>query len=64
MYKAAQAAFFYMANMAKEIKSITIDTLVSGEVKKLSKEDGRSFSGMIEYICRMYISASKKQNTN
>ena len=49
----------------KELKtkvSITLDTTIIEEIKRLAEEDDRSFSQYINLILREYLSDKKKSN--
>lgn len=47
--------------MAKDRESLTIDPSVNSDIKKEAKEQRRSFSGMIEFICSEYFKNKKKE---
>lgn len=61
---AASAAFFITKIMAKDRESITIDKKVNEGIKEEAKNQRRSFSGMIEYICNEYLMDLKNPKRN
>ena len=48
----------------KERKSITIDLDTYKKIEKQADFESRSFSGMIEYMAKVYLNNIKKQDKN